>query len=226
MTEADPSVTDRPNDWWVRLKVSAAVALGGLLIRLLGLTWRIRREGEERLYGPLQRGETQVVVFWHGEILPIAWAHRGSGIAPLISTHADGEVIARIVEGLGYRTVRGSTSRGGARAVLEMARLVQEGVTIAVTPDGPRGPRHDFAPGALAVAQRAARPLLGVRASATRAWRMRSWDRHLVPKPFATVTYWYSEPQTLRAASLREAEAQVPEMARVLLDLVPAPNDT
>lgn len=218
-------MADRPNDWWIRFKVSAAVALGGVLIRLLGLTWRIRREGDERLYGPLRRGETQVVVFWHGEILPIAWAHRGSGIAPLISTHADGEIIARIVENLGYRTVRGSTSRGGARAVLEMARLLQEGVTVGVTPDGPRGPRYDFAPGALAVAQRAGRPLLGVRASATRAWRMRSWDRHLVPKPFATVTYYYSEPQVLRATSVREAEAQAPEMARVLLDLIPAPND-
>lgn len=216
----------RPNDRWTRFRVSAAVALGGLLIRLLGLTWRIRREGEERLYGPLRRGETQVVVFWHGEILPIAWAHRGSGIAPLISTHADGEIIARIVEGLGYRTVRGSTSRGGARAILEMVRLLQQGVTIAVTPDGPRGPRHDFAPGALAVAQRAGRPLLGVRASATRAWRLRSWDRHLVPKPFATVTYRYSEPQVLAAVSVREAEARAPEMAHALLDLVPLPDES
>lgn len=219
-------MTERPNDWWVRWKVATAVALGGLLIRLLGLTWRIRREGEERLYGPLRRGETQVVVFWHGEILPIAWAHRGSGIAPLISTHADGEIIARIVEGLGYRTVRGSTSRGGARAILEMVRLLDEGVTIAITPDGPRGPRHDFAPGAVAVAQRAARPILGVRASATRAWRLRSWDRQLVPKPFATVTYRYSEPQMIRAASAREAESRAPELARTLLDLVPVPNDS
>ncbi|HSA54724.1 MAG TPA: lysophospholipid acyltransferase family protein [Gemmatimonadaceae bacterium] len=218
-------MSPRPNDWWVRVKVGAAVTLGGLLIRLLGRTWRIRHEGAERLYGPLRRGETQVVVFWHGEILPIAWGHRGSGIAPLISTHADGEIIARIVEDLGYRTVRGSTSRGGARAILEMVRLLEEGVTIAVTPDGPRGPRHDFAPGALAVAQRAGRPVLGVRASATRAWRLRSWDRHLVPKPFATVTYRYSEPQLLRAGSVREAEARAPEMAQMLLDLAPAPND-
>jgi lysophospholipid acyltransferase (LPLAT)-like uncharacterized protein len=163
------------------------------------------------------------VVFWHGEILPIAWGHRGSGIAPLISTHADGEIIARIVEGLGYRTVRGSTSRGGARAVLEMTRLVADGITIAVTPDGPRGPRHEFAPGALVVAQRSGRPLMAVRASADRAWRLRSWDRHLVPKPFATVTYRYSEPRLIPAESAREAEALAPEMARLLQAM--APND-
>jgi lysophospholipid acyltransferase (LPLAT)-like uncharacterized protein len=216
---------ERSTGRWKRLQVAAAVALGGLVIRLLGLTWRIRREGAERLYGPLRRGEPQVVVFWHGEILPIAWGHRGSGIAPLISTHADGEIIARIVQGLGYRTVRGSTSRGGARAVLEMTRLMAEGITIAVTPDGPRGPRHEFAPGALAVAQRSGRPLIAVRASASRAWHLRSWDRHLVPKPFATVTYHYSEPRLIPAASAREAETLAPEWARLLQSMAPSPND-
>lgn len=215
--------TERPVSRWKRWQVAAAVTVGGLAIRLLGLTWRIRREGAERLYGPLERGEPQVVVFWHGEILPIAWGHRGSGVAPLISTHADGEIIARIVQGLGYRTVRGSTSRGGARAILEMTRLVEGGVTIAVTPDGPRGPRHEFTPGALMVAQRSGRPLLAVRASASRAWRLRSWDRHLVPKPFATVTYRYSEPRVIAAGTPREAEALAPDMARLLQAM--APND-
>ncbi len=142
----------------------------------------------------LARKESLIAVFWHGEILPVTWAHRGgsSGMAPVISRHSDGEVIARIVEGLGYRTVRGSTTRGGVRALLETAQHVENGVTVAFTPDGPRGPRHVFAPGALIVAQRTGRPIVGIGVSASRAWRVRSWDRHLVPKPFATVTLRYS----------------------------------
>jgi lysophospholipid acyltransferase (LPLAT)-like uncharacterized protein len=171
----------------------------------MGLTWRVKRVGGEAFDDMLRREEPFIVVFWHGEIVPVTWVHRHRGIAPLISRHADGEIIARIVEGLGYRTVRGSTTRGGVRALLETAQRVNEGVTVGFTPDGPRGPRHVFAPGALIVAQRTGRPIVALGATASRAWRLRSWDRHLVPKPFATVTIRYSEPQYVRADQARDA---------------------
>jgi lysophospholipid acyltransferase (LPLAT)-like uncharacterized protein len=194
-----------------RIRVAVITVLGGLVLRLLGSTWRVRREGGEAFDDMLRRKEPFIVVFWHGETVPVAWVHRRRGIAPLISRHADGEVIARIVEGLGYRTVRGSTSRGGVRALLETAQRVNEGVTVGFTPDGPRGPRHVFAPGALIVAQRTGRPIIALGATASRAWRLRSWDRHLIPKPFATVTIRYSEPQFVRADQARDA---VQEQAR------------
>ena len=188
-----------------RFRVAVISALGGLIIRLLGFTWRVRRVGGEAFDEMLRRKEPFIVVFWHGEIVPVTWVHRHRGIAPLISRHADGEIIARIVEGLGYRTVRGSTTRGGVRALMETAQRVNEGVTVGFTPDGPRGPRHVFAPGALIVAQRTGRPIVALGATASRAWRLRSWDRHLVPKPFATVTIRYSEPQYVRAELARDA---------------------
>lgn len=191
-----------------RVRVAVISAIGGLLLRLLGLTWRVRREGATAFDRMLASGEPFIIVFWHGEILPVAWAHRHRGIAPLISRHADGEIIARIVEGLGYRTVRGSSTRGGVRALLETAQRVSEGITVGFTPDGPRGPRHVFAPGALIVAQRTGRPIVALGATASRAWRLRSWDRHLIPKPFATVTVRYSEPQYVNAADAREAALQ------------------
>lgn len=194
-----------------RFRVAVVSAIGGLIIRLLGLTWSVRRVGGETFDAMLRRGEPFIVVFWHGEIVPVTWVHRHRGIAPLISRHADGEMIARIVEGLGYRTVRGSTTRGGVRALLETAQRVKEGITVGFTPDGPRGPRHVFAPGALIVAQRTGRPIVALGATASRAWRLRSWDRHLVPKPFATVTIRYSEPQYVRADQARDA---VQEQAR------------
>lgn len=205
--------------WRVRLRVWLAVTLGGLLIRALGSTWRIRREGSEAFDDRLARRDAFIIAFWHGEILPVAWIHRHRCIAPLISRHADGEVIARIVEALGYRTARGSTSRGGVRALLEMAHLLEDGITVGFTPDGPRGPRHVFAPGALILAQRTGRPVILLGATASRAWRLGSWDRHLVPKPFATVTIRYSAPQWVRVAAARDAEGEVPRFEALMRDV-------
>lgn len=199
-----------------RFRVAAISMLGGLVLRLLGMTWRVRREGQAAFDGMLARQEPFIIVFWHGEIVPVTWVHRNRGFAPLISRHADGEIIARIVEGLGYRTVRGSTSRGGVRALLETAQRVEEGITVGFTPDGPRGPRHVFAPGALIIAQRTGRPIVALGATASRAWRLRSWDRHLVPKPFATVTIRYSEPQFVQASGAREAERERPRFEALL----------
>ena len=202
-----------------RLRVAAITMLGGLLLRLLGLTWRVRREGGDAFDDMLRRKEAFIIVFWHGEIVPVAWVHRHRDIAPLISRHADGEVIARIVEGLGYRTVRGSTSRGGVRALLETAQRVNEGVTVGFTPDGPRGPRHVFAPGALIVAHRTGRPIIALGATASRAWRLRSWDRHVIPKPFATITIRYSEPQYVLAETAREAPLEQARFEALLASL-------
>jgi lysophospholipid acyltransferase (LPLAT)-like uncharacterized protein len=207
---------ERPPGWWTRVRVRAIAVFGGFVIRALGMTWRVRRDGAHDFDAMLRRGEPFVVVFWHGEILPLAWVHRHNGIATVISRHADGEVIARIAERLGYRTVRGSTTRGGARALLQSAALVEDGTTVSFTPDGPRGPRHEFAPGAVIVAQRTGRPIIAVTATASRAWRLRSWDRHLVPKPFATLTVRYSAAEYVRAKDAREAAGEQPRFAALL----------
>jgi lysophospholipid acyltransferase (LPLAT)-like uncharacterized protein len=206
-----------------RIRVGLITAIGGLVLRVLGSTWRVRRVGNESFDMLRARNEPFIVVFWHGEIVPVTWVHRRSGIAPLISRHADGEVIARIVEGLGYRTVRGSTTRGGVRALLETAQYVNDGITVGFTPDGPRGPRHVFAPGALIVAQRTGRPIVALGATASRAWRLKSWDRHLVPKPFATVTIRYSGPEYVLAADAREAEKEQGRFEALLASLADRP---
>lgn len=206
--------------WSRRLRVAAISTLGGLVLRILGMTWRIRREGHESFDALLAAGTPFIVVFWHGEIVPVTWIHRGRGIAPLISQHADGEIIARIVEALGYRTIRGSTTRGGVRALLEAAQRVEEGITIGFTPDGPRGPRHVFQPGAVIVAQRTGRPIIALGITASRAWRLRSWDRHIVPKPFARVTVRYSSPQFVQATDARQAVGEVPRIEAVLAAVV------
>ena len=93
-------------------------------------------------------------------------------------------------------------------------------MSLAITPDGPRGPRHVFAPGALIVAQRSQRPIVFVAATASRAWRARSWDRHLVPKPFSTVTITYSEPSLVSAKHARDVDKDLPHFEKSLNEMV------
>lgn len=197
-------------------RIAWAVRAGSVVLRLLAVTWRVREIESERLRGPLRRREGIVPVFWHGQMLPMLWWHRGRGVAVLISEHGDGEIIARIARDLGYNLVRGSTSRGAQRALLESIRVASSGSAVAITPDGPRGPARTFAAGAVLVAYRAAVPILPIAASASRAWRLKSWDSFLIPKPFARVTISYGEPVRIEAASARDAAAQAPALQRTL----------
>jgi lysophospholipid acyltransferase (LPLAT)-like uncharacterized protein len=106
--------------------------------------------------------------------------------------HGDGEIIARVMASLGFDAVRGSSSRGGARALLESVRLLRSGRTVAFTPDGPRGPRRVSAPGAAAAAVRSGAPVIALGMRASRFWQLKSWDRLTIPKPFARVCVRYS----------------------------------
>lgn len=196
------------------------VRLGVPLVRLLGLTWRIRvvngETGVERL-----RQDRRPIVFalWHGDMLPLIYHHRGEGVAVLISEHRDGELIARIAESLGFRTVRGSTTRGASRALVGLARELRDGHDIAVTPDGPRGPARSFAPGALIAAQRARAPVIAVGLAARRAWRLASWDRFVIPKPFSSVRIAYSDPVLLDGANPRAAAQETSRFQQLMLEV-------
>jgi lysophospholipid acyltransferase (LPLAT)-like uncharacterized protein len=190
--------------------------VAGMVLRVLALTWRYRVEGAERVRAVRQAGQPVVFAFWHGHMLPLLWYHRREGVVVLASEHGDGELIARVAARLGYGAVRGSTTRGGGRALLGLIRAARDGHDIAVAPDGPRGPAEVFAPGAVVVAQRSRAPLVLVAAGAASAWRLRSWDRFLVPKPFARVTVRYADPQVVRAGSLRDASEQVPQFQEQL----------
>jgi len=201
-------------------KVRWTVRAGTALIRLLAMTWRVRVENDAELNAARAANRRIIYTLWHGELLPLLWHHRGRRIAVVISEHRDGEIIAQIAERLGYTTVRGSSSRGGSRALIGLMRAIESGRDGAVTPDGPRGPAHVFAPGAAIASQRTGAPLLPVRASASRAWRLKSWDRFLVPKPFALVRVMYGPLTAVDAASPRDAAEQAPRLQAVL-DAVP-----
>lgn len=132
-----------------------------------------------------------VYVVWHGRMLPAAFYHRHRGLAALISRSADGEYIASVVSRWGFVPVRGSSSRGGEAGLRELVAQARAGRSIVFTPDGPRGPFQTMKPGALRAAQQTGLPIVPVAAAADRAWWFRSWDRFLVPKPFATIKVAY-----------------------------------
>jgi hypothetical protein len=206
---ARPDAVPDKAHWKIRL----IVALGGALLRLLALTWRKRLVNADAYLALVKGGQPVIFAFWHGDMLPLLFSHFGQRVSLLISEHRDGEIIARIGESLGYGSVRGSTTRGAGRALLGLIRELETGSSIAVTPDGPRGPARTFAPGALVAAQRAGAPIVPVGAWASSAWRLRSWDRFMVPKPFARVVVAYAEPTWVEGDGAREAAAQVERFA-------------
>ncbi len=191
-------------------RIKWIVVLGGLVLRGLARTWRIRESNAAPMRELRARRQPLVFALWHGRLLPLLWHHRGQAVTVLISEHADGELVARLAHALGFRTVRGSTSRNSGRALLGMIRVVEQGGDVAFTPDGPRGPAETFTPGALVTAQRTGAPIIPAAAGATRAWRLRSWDRFLLPKPFARVTVAYGHPIYVTAESPRDAAGDAP----------------
>lgn len=165
-----------------------------------------------------------IFVLWHGRLLPLAYLHRGQGIATLISRSADGEYIARVMERWGYLTARGSSSRGGGPALRELVRAAQAGHSVAITPDGPRGPRERMKPGALTAARLSGLPLVPAAAGTDRAWWPGAWDRFLVPKPFARIRIAYGEaipvPRDADGPSLERIAGQVQASLDAIMHVV------
>jgi hypothetical protein len=165
--------------------------LGAALIYLLGRSLRITWVGLERrdaVAGPV------VYAFWHARMLILAFTHRWRHIRIMISESRDGEYIARPVSRLGFVPIRGSSSRSGLRALVQMVQQAKAGHDCAVTPDGPRGPREAFQGGALGIAQRSGVPIVPIAAAAERCWRLNSWDRFVIPKPFSRAVVVLGEP--------------------------------
>ena len=177
-----------------RFQVAVISALGYPLINLLGHTLRWRVEGLQHFEDVTASGRAPVMAFWHGRILPATFYFRRRGIVVMTSENFDGEWIARIIERFGYGTARGSTSRGGRRALLQLVRDIKEGKPAGFAVDGPRGPAGVAQPGAVWLAGAAGQPVLPFHLEASRFWELRSWDRTQIPKPFSTVALVVGEP--------------------------------
>ena len=165
-----------------------------LLARVIASTLRIHRENFHRVDEIIHEHGGAILVSWHGRTLIPANEFRGRGYWALISLSRDGEVQNHIFRRFGFQTIRGSTGRGGVRAAIQLARKLQEGGVVAFTPDGPRGPSHRAQEGVFFLAQRSGRPIVPLGLSARPRILLGSWDRYMIPLPFARAAFVVGEP--------------------------------
>jgi lysophospholipid acyltransferase (LPLAT)-like uncharacterized protein len=187
--------------------------IGPVIIYLLGKTLRIDRVGEDNLASVQKKSKNVIYAFWHGRMLILAFSHRWHRIHILISQHRDGEYIARIIHRLGFVSVRGSTTRGGSKAIFEMCEKIASGYDVGVTPDGPKGPRFEVQPGSIYMAQRSGLPIIPITASAQKLWTLPTWDGFIIPKPFSRTVIMLGEPTYVPSESSAE------ELEKIRIDL-------
>ena len=145
-------------------------------------------EAVENEYGQV------IVCGWHESLALGIWALRNSGLHTLTSHSYDGELAARFAELFGLPALRGSSSKGGFQALRQLSKALDYGASLVLTVDGPRGPRHEVKPGAPILAGKRGLPILPIALVAQPAWRMRSWDRMILPKPFGRIVGRYAPP--------------------------------
>ncbi len=144
----------------------------------------------------IEAGKPVIFAIWHESLATTLYTHRGRGLIAMVSRHRDGELVTRLMHTFGFGTARGSTTRGGASALRTMIRCAKEGHPLAITPDGPKGPRRVAQKGVIEIARRSGAPIILVVPYAARAHRFRSWDRMALPWPFARQIELYGAPLT------------------------------
>lgn len=192
-----------------------------LSIKTLGASTRFEIRGMEHLESIELAGKLPIYSFWHDRILLGTYYFRDRGIVVLTSKSFDGEYIARFIQRLGYGAIRGSSSRGGARALVEMIKEMRSGRPMAFTVDGPRGPRYEAKPGPVVLAKKTGNPMLPFVFQPKRFWTVNSWDKLQVPYPFTSAVLLLGEPIYVDAdATDDDVEAKLGELQRALDDLV------
>lgn len=213
--EASSSSTNR----WTSIRIELLSFLGFWLLKLISFTLRWERDpAVDRAWEGLGRNPV-IVIFWHDRQLMLFQVYQRfrEKLVALASQHSDGRIIARILERIGFRTVGGSSSRGGAVALHRLVGVVRDGWDVAITPDGPKGPRYELKEGPLKLAQVTGAPIVPICYAVERCWRFRSWDRIFLPKPFSRAVTKIGTPLTIdRDASEEQFQAF---KARVIQEL-------
>ncbi len=182
--------------------------IGALLIRLIYLTNR-------KTFHLPQAIPTEPVIFafWHGDLLLQPYLYYQFRQSPkanvLISDHFDGQIIARIMRYFKLGTIHGSTTRGGAKVLIQGLKSLSEGYDIGITPDGPKGPRHEMSDGAVIMAQKRKAKVIVYSCVPSKFWQLPSWDRFTIPKPFGRLDFYASEPIDLEGLEMEEAKRVV-----------------
>jgi lysophospholipid acyltransferase (LPLAT)-like uncharacterized protein len=165
-----------------------------LLILLIGRTIRFEVEGWENFEAIEKAGKIPIYALWHDRIFASTYFFRDRGIAVITSRSKDGEYIARFIQRLGYGAIRGSSTRGGVGALVEMIRTMRQGVPMAFTLDGPKGPRYEAKSGAILLAKKTGNPLMPFVVECSSYWSINSWDLLQIPKPFTRAKLFIGQP--------------------------------
>lgn len=184
--------------------------VGSLIIRFLYLT------NKKNFHAPDDLGNDNfIMACWHGELLLIPYAYlrykKKPNVKLFISEHFDGELIAKTLSFFSFGTIRGSSTRGGAKALIKAIKDVKSGMDIGITPDGPRGPRHEVQDGIIAMAQKTGKRVVLVEIKPSRYWQLNSWDKFVIPKPFGVVDYYISEPIDINSLEFEQARSLIKE---------------
>jgi lysophospholipid acyltransferase (LPLAT)-like uncharacterized protein len=177
-----------------RLEVAAAAFALRAVLRLLGATVSWTREGAEELESAWASGRPVLMAFWHGRSIMLPFVYRGRGACIMNSQHRDGEIVSRVLAGFGIQSTRGSSTRGAVPGFLGLVRASRRGLDIALIPDGPRGPAGIAKGGAAELAVATGAPLFPMAVSCSSAWRLGTWDRLLLPRPFSRMVLVVGEP--------------------------------
>ncbi len=202
-----------------RLTAGVIASLGYPAIVGACATWRWRVSGAEHWDAIVGSGRQPILALWHGRILAGLHYFRNRGIVVITSQNFDGEWIARILRRFGFGTARGSTSRGGARALVQMRHDLASGRPVAFTVDGPRGPARRVQAGVVWLAGATGHPILPYHVEADRFWTARSWDRTQIPKPFSTVAIAIGAPLAVPATDEATMETARRELELTLARL-------
>jgi lysophospholipid acyltransferase (LPLAT)-like uncharacterized protein len=191
-----------------------------LLIVVTRWTMRITYLNRAVVHQFVEEDQRYILAFWHGRLLMMPYACLRKKLTALISRHRDGEFIARTMAYFGFHSTRGSTTSGAVSALKEILRKPREGYDIAITPDGPRGPRYQVQMGVIEIARLTGLPIVPVSFSASRKKIFQSWDRFLLPYPFSKGIFYYGNPMTVhRDASNADLNEKKSELERTLNEL-------
>ncbi len=200
-------------------------SLGKCIIQAIGMTLRWHYTDVPKFRAMLQREPRYIYAFWHNRLIMMPYIYRqtlkrGGKLAVMVSQSRDGQIIADIIDRYDFRPVRGSTTRGGKAALREMIRALRSDYDCAFTPDGPRGPRYEVGPGVVALAQLSGLAIIPVCFDAVPKWTLKSWDRMIIPKPFARAVYRLGDPIEVGAdANANELQEKILEVKTALIRL-------
>ena len=200
------------------------IAFGFRLLQILARTLRYEMDDRAGVIGkPVQRN--YIAALWHNRLLLISFVLKkffpGRSGAGLISASRDGDLIADVTQRFGFDVVRGSSSRMGASALRELSDVLASGRDVLITPDGPRGPAYELGPGIIFLAQKTGAPVVPVNMEYSSCWRVKSWDRFIIPKPFSKVRVIIGQPEQIRSTTTdEEFERERLRLQNVMMSLV------